>query len=329
MVFLSDTVRQHLHPPRAELFYSRGMPDDPRLGDLVHRGHVPAMPLDAILLGVPQDIGVQRNRGRPGAAEAPHAIRQALYRLTPDFGAARGLDHLRLADLGDINTTGRTLEDIHALQERCVAELLQHAIHTIIVLGGGHDIAYPNAAALARQHACGILVFDAHPDVRPLLNGQAHSGSAFRQVLEELNFPAHRLAYIGLQPFALARAHREYLQSRGAHLCSLAELSLRGMKTVLPELFATISENGTLPVYVSCDLDAIPAAFAPGVSAPATVGISPEEFLWAAEFLGTQPTVRLLDIAELNPRFDLDQRTARLAATFIATFLAGIALRTP
>ncbi len=326
---LSEGIRRVLRPPAPELFFSRGLSDDPRLGELVWHG-LPDTDLrpDVVLLGVPQDIGVVRNAGRPGAAEAPAAIRRAFYRLTPDTGSEHGLEHLRIADLGDIDPEGKTLEELHELQERCVTELLQ-AGFTTIVLGGGHDIAYPNAAALFRQGECGILVFDAHPDVRPRLHGRAHSGSAFRQLLDELAFPAHRLAYIGLQPFAISRMHREYLQQRGASLCFIGELYRRGITQLLPELFARVSDNGRLPVYASFDLDVVPAAFAPGVSAPATIGIAPEELLWAAHFLGTQPSVRLVDVAELNPRYDCDNRTARLAAWLVAAFLQGMLQRRP
>lgn len=327
MVFLPDELRQHVHPPDPALLFRRDDdPTDQRLGELLLPSVPPEPPFDALLLGIPQDLGVVRNHGRPGAAAAPDAIRSALYRLTPDTTSDRGLESLRILDVGNLATAGKTLEEIHALQERCVAALLRLST-CVIVLGGGHDIAYPNAAALVQSGDCGILVFDAHPDVRPRINGGAHSGSSFRQLLEERAFPAHRLAYIGLQPFSIARSHREYLQQRGAHVVFLSEVRARGIETIVPALFDTVSAGGTLPVYVSLDMDVLPAAFAPGVSAPAVVGILPEELLWAVHFLGAQPAVRLLDIAELNPRYDVDNRTARLAARMIATFLSGLLQR--
>ncbi len=325
MVFLPPDLR--LRPPDPALLFRRGEPDDPRLGESFSLGHIPEGRIpDVVIVGVPQDLGVRHNNGRPGAAEAPTAIRAALYRLTPETWTRHSLEQLCIVDLGDLIVDGVDIQAMHALQERCVAALLE-AGTCAIVLGGGHDIAYPNAAALFQQGECGVLVFDAHPDVRPRRNNLPHSGSAFRQLLEERNFPAHRLAYIGLQPFVVARVHREYLQSRGVQSCTLEEVRKRGIDTVLPELFAAISDRGRLPVYVSIDLDAVPSAFAPGVSAPATVGLLPEELLWAASFLGARPNVRLLDIAELNPRYDLDNRTARLAAWIIATFLAGMSER--
>src|SRR5581483_3703756 len=81
-------------------------PDDPRLGEVIEfwKGDAAALRPDrAVLIGFPQDEGVRRNHGRPGAAEAPHEIRQQLGRLVP-WDAISGVDlteHPPL-DLGDV-----------------------------------------------------------------------------------------------------------------------------------------------------------------------------------------------------------------------------------
>src|SRR6516162_4042830 len=86
----------HLEPaPLVEDVFRR--PDDPRLGEIVElwRGDLAALrPGRAVLLGFPQDEGVRRNHGRPGAALAPAAIRHWLYRLTP-WDGAEGADLTR------------------------------------------------------------------------------------------------------------------------------------------------------------------------------------------------------------------------------------------
>src|SRR5262249_40235998 len=81
-------------------------PDDPRLGECVEfwrEGTPELRPGRPILLGFPQDEGVRRNRGRPGAAAAPAAIRHWLYRLTPwDTTARANLAALDVLDMGDV-----------------------------------------------------------------------------------------------------------------------------------------------------------------------------------------------------------------------------------
>ena len=74
-------------------------------------------------------------------------------------------------------------------------------------------------------------------------------------------------------------------------------------------------------------LDAVDQAFAPGVSAPGGGGLEPRLWLHAAETAGRCPDVRSIDVVELNPRFDRDEQTARLAALTVWHFLRGVSQR--
>src|SRR5579875_1430495 len=65
-----------LEPASAPILVPR--PDDPRLGECVtfwREGEPELRAGRPVLVGFPQDEGVHRNRGRPGAAGAPAAIR--------------------------------------------------------------------------------------------------------------------------------------------------------------------------------------------------------------------------------------------------------------
>jgi arginase family enzyme len=68
-------------------------------------------------------------------------------------------------------------------------------------------------------------------------------------------------------------------------------------------------------IVVSLDLDAASMAFAPGVSAPQAEGFSGSDFIEMMEEAGRQPKVQSLGIFELCPPHDIDNHTARLAAT--------------
>jgi len=78
---------------------------------------------------------------------------------------------------------------------------------------------------------------------------------------------------------------------------------------------------------VSFDLDAVDQAFAPGVSAPAVNGLTPDLWLHATYRAGQCPSVKSLDLVELNPLFDHDHQTARLAALTLWYFLKGVSER--
>ncbi|MFB6098976.1 MAG: arginase family protein, partial [Salinibacter sp.] len=78
---------------------------------------------------------------------------------------------------------------------------------------------------------------------------------------------------------------------------------------------------------VTFDLDAVDQAQAPGVSAPAVGGLDRELWLYAAYHAGRCPQVTSVDIVELNPRVDVDSRTARLAALTVMQILRGLSDR--
>src|SRR5262245_20435512 len=101
--------------------------DDPRLGDVVEfwRGDPAALKSGrAVSVGFPQDEGVRRNQGRPGAAQAPAQIRRWLYRLTPYDGEHRiDLTAQPPLDAGDVRIGG-ALEDSQAVLAEVVGGIL-------------------------------------------------------------------------------------------------------------------------------------------------------------------------------------------------------------
>lgn len=80
-------------------------------------------------------------------------------------------------------------------------------------------------------------------------------------------------------------------------------------------------------LFVSFDLDVLDAAHAPGVSALNPAGWNVREAGAWVRACGADKRVRCFDLMELNPRFDADGRTARIAAHLFLTFLSGFAQR--
>jgi formiminoglutamase len=74
-------------------------------------------------------------------------------------------------------------------------------------------------------------------------------------------------------------------------------------------------------LYLTIDLDVLPASVAPGVSAPAGFGVPLPVITAVCRQVAASGKLLHLDIAELNPAFDIDGRTARTAARLLATLL--------
>ncbi len=285
------------------------------------------------MLGFPSDEGVRRNGGRVGAAAGPAALRRALYRLVPDAESGeRFLDIVgRTLDLGDLAVTG----DLEADQERLGETLAPHIADgaVAIVLGGGHETAFGHFLAYVRAHRrVEILNWDAHADVREFTSG-AHSGSPFRQALLHASGVCRRYTVAGLQPQSVARAHLDFIAEHGgSHIWrrDVTRDSIAGFYSDGGRGPAEIGVNGAASrsLMVSFDLDAVDAANAPGVSAPAIGGFSVQEWLDAARAAGRCAAMSSVDIVELNPLLDVDGRTASIAALTVWTILKGMAERT-
>ena len=298
---------------------------DHRLIDIIQKGTSG----DVVLLGFPHDSGVTINGGRPGAAKGPEAFRFWLERYgtvqNPECGI--DLDSLSIADAGDV-PKDLAHEDAHLALSEKVREILDSGSVPFVV-GGGNDQSYPNASALLESQlgdALGVVNVDAHLDVRPLRNGQAHSGSSFRQLLEDTRFDPTRFIEFACQGSQCSQTHADYVLSKGSQIYWLGVMQERGnliasFRTTFDEL-ASKCEN----LFVSFDLDSVAGAEAPGVSCPSVIGLTTIEAISIARIAGQHPKVRCFDLSEYNPKIENEQ-TGRLTVALFYNFCLGIASR--
>jgi formiminoglutamase len=305
-----------INPP--DLPWPSAPASDPRVGDLLGSKLAANDEPTVVLLGFPSDVGVQRNGGRVGAAEGPRAIRAALYRLVPDSRYRRFDDLLRRTrDLGDLEVTGDLEADQRNLGNVLAPHLERGAF--VIVFGGGHETSYGHFLGYAiAGRPLDILNWDAHADVRELKDGKGHSGSPFRQAIEDPSGACRRYLVAGLEPHLVAQAHLEYVQQHGRAVWR---------EEISHEAIDSIYDSVLSPALVSFDLDALNQAEAPGVSAPNAAGLKSELWLTAAYAAGRCPAVTSADVVELNPPVDRDGQTARLAALTVWWVLRGCAER--
>ncbi len=298
--------------PNPELFYQRQDVNDRRLGEVVLSAASDYDKADVVILGCPQDEGVRRNGGRVGAAQAPDAIRRCFYKLT-----VNGVEHLKVFDLGN-TLIQPTLEETHGLHQQTVQQVLSDG-KTLVVLGGGNDVSYPDCSGTV-QALGPVLAFnvDSHFDVRA--DAVRNSGTPYRQLIEDgVIQPAH-FYEMGSQPFANSAVYAGYLEEKGAHIFPLKDMQAHGIIRTFEQI---IDQEQPKAIFWGLDMDVVRAADAPGVSAPNAGGLSGSDLYDIAGLAGGYGESRLLEISEVNPQFDRDDRTARLAAIVIYAFLSA------
>nr|WP_168583833.1 formimidoylglutamase [Gephyromycinifex aptenodytis] len=271
------------------------------------------------LVGFASDEGVRRNGGRPGAAAGPDALRAALAPLALHTDVPIG-------DAGTVTVCGRDLEGGQDALGNRVAELLdQNAL--VIVLGGGHETAWGSYLGRTRSTALGsarvgVLNLDAHFDLRSA--PAPSSGTPFLQMAQADAAAARDFRYtvLGIAEPSNTRVLFETARRLGVtHL-----LDEQCTPTHLPEVLAEVDRliDGVDAVHLSIDLDVLPAATAPGVSAPAGYGVPMQTLDAVCAHVAASGALALVDVVELCPALDLDGRTARAAARLISTIVRNL-----
>ena len=266
------------------------------------------LPLHFALLGYGCEEGVRRNLGRIGTKAAPKAIRQQLINMPYHLG------NVPISDFGDMILD---TQDLEGFQEQVTVGLssLFSNKYFPIVLGGGHDLAKVHFDAIRKAYPkdkIGIVNLDAHFDLRPM-DTVANSGTPFNQILHQDD----KVAYfcVGIQKegntpllFDIAKEFEvEYIMNTDLFTRHISEHQAR-----LEEFLSKVDR-----LYLTIDIDGFDASYAPGVSAPSNMGFSPSHILPLINTLVGSRKLCSVDLVEVNPSLDIDNRTTKLTARLI------------
>ena len=262
------------------------------------------------ILGYASEEGVIRNQGRTGTIEGPSVIRKMLGSI-----ALHLPEDLPILDYGDIFTLDQDMESSHEVISKITYDLLS-SNHFPVLLGGGHDLAFAHGRGVLdfvreNNETLGVINLDAHFDLRPLVKEKGHSGSPFLQLAEENPDDFNYLA-LGIQRAANPRSLFETAERLKAKYIVMEEFRLHNWEFIQEQILWFI--DSVDKIYLSIDMDGFSSAFAPGVSAPSPMGFNPQIAFKVFELIVKSKKLICLDVVELNPQFDQDNATARLAA---------------
>ncbi|WP_284979294.1 formimidoylglutamase [Arthrobacter sp. fls2-241-R2A-200] len=268
----------------------------------------------AVVLGFCSDAGVLRNKGRVGAAAAPAAIRSALGPL------AYHLDR-DVFDAGDVVVEGDALEAGQERAGQAISKLLD-AGNLTVVLGGGHETAFASYLGVAGSESVqgkrlGVLNLDAHFDLRD--EATPSSGTPFLQMATAEAEAGRKLNYavVGISEPNNTRTLFDTADRLDVKYILDEQCSREAVEVFVADFLAGIDV-----LYLTIDLDVLPASVAPGVSAPAAYGVPLPVISSVCRQVAASGKLLHVDVAELNPEFDIDSRTAKVAARLVNSLLA-------
>ena len=266
------------------------------------------------ILGYACDEGVRRNQGRIGAAEGPGAIRKMLGKLPNHLATTT-----ELFDFGTIHCQDGDMQEAQVNMALTVQRLLACNL-TPILLGGGHDIAYGHYCGIrnyvGNDKKIGIINFDAHFDLRSSTDG-SNSGTPFFQIAEDCKTTTNSFSYLCLGIRADANDQKLYETAKKLKVDYIPnnQFRLENLEHITKAVTRFLAQIDH--VYVTIDLDGFSSAYAPGVSAASPIGFAPDIVQEVLQVILSSKKMISLDVAEMNPKYDRDEQTAKLAASLI------------
>jgi arginase len=226
------------------------------------------------------------------------------------------------------------------IAETCtkVAGMVQKEIETgnvVVALGGDHSLAMGtiSGASVACGGEVGVIWIDAHGDMHTTettLSGNVHgmpSGAVMGYGHEELvnvhapggKVKKENMVYVGLKD--LDQAEIDLIRKEQLVSVTMMDILHHGLKPALEQIAEL--QKRVRHIWVSLDLDSIDAEYAPGTPMPNRGGLTYREITSLCKYIGKMCKVVGMDIVELAPREDSNDKTTKLAIELIAALLGS------
>jgi arginase len=289
---------------------------------------------EATLIGAPTDVGAADR----GASMGPEALRVA------GLAAALRQHELDVLDIGNLNGPGNPWEPPRAGYRHLPEvtrwnELVHEAVYgqlragrMPILLGGDHSLGIGSISAAARHcreqgRKLRVLWLDAHADFNtPELSP---SGNLHGMPLAVLcgfgpaaltgiggatpSIEASWIRQIGVR--SVDAGERRFLHEQGLDVFDMRHVDELGMRATMEQALAGLDRDTHL--HVSFDVDFLDPGIAPGVGTRVRGGPTYREAQLCMEMIADTRRLGSLDVVELNPAFDEQNRTAVLAVDLI------------
>lgn len=266
-----------------------------------------------VLLGIPEDVGIRANFGRPGAASAWQSAISSIANIQHN----RFCKGSQIVVLGKIDISKEMEEakdlDFHQTADRkllssLVERIDKEVVHVItsiikcgktpIIIGGGHNNAYGNikGTALGLGKPINAVNFDAHSDFR-ILEGR-HSGNGFSYAYEEGFLKKYFI--FGLHENYTSKNVLDILKKMEdrVNFNTYDEIKVRQQKNFQQELNTAYDFIKNDAYGIEIDLDALPNIAS---SAMTMSGFSIEELRQFVYFFGKNKNAAYLHICEGAP----------------------------
>ncbi len=288
------------------------------------------------IIGVPIDLGADRR----GVDMGPSAIRYShLQSKLQELGydvRDEGNIEVAIAEMCSITNPKLKYIDCILPMSRRIAGAVATSVQAKnfpLVIGGDHSLSIGSVRGAARNKKIGVIWIDAHADfntAETTPSGNIHGMSlallagvgdkSLVQLWDE-SIPVidpSKIAIIGARD--LDSGEKANLKNAGALVLGMEQIDRYGMVAMVEKAIERVSHDVD-GIYLSLDLDALDPEHAPGVGTPVPAGLTQRETHLACELIAETKMLIGMDLVEVNPILDVQNRTAALAVEFALSAL--------
>lgn len=183
-----------------------------------------------------------------------------------------------------------------------------------ISIGGDHSMSAAIIKQLSQKSGrLSVVYFDAHPDF--ITSTTNYYGSVFGDILNCID-PKTSIQ-IGIR--TPEEEELNNLKENRILVITPFDIAEKGISKISQQVLDTVGNS----TYVSFDMDCIDPAHAPGVSVPVPAGISSLDAMFLLRKIADNGILGM-DIVEVCPPFDINNRTSHLASRIIGEVISSI-----
>ncbi len=275
--------------------------------------------VDVAFYGIPWD---STSISRTGANYGPRGMREVSCQFLP-YNASIDVDlaaELTMADCGDADVVLANAERTFAAAQADIEEIVA-AGAVPAVLGGDHSVTIPAVRAVAKARpGAGLVLIDSHLDTATQVGGEELNHCCPIPRAIEAGFDPARTVLIGMGGWLNPTDELNYCREHGIEVIWIEELWDRGTAPAIER--ALEIAGGEEGVYLSFDIDALDAAYAPGTCVPTPGGLTAREAIELVRGIGARGLAGV-DVVEVAPSLDATSKTAGLGIRILLESLAA------
>lgn len=287
------------------------------------------------VIGVPLNLGCDRE----GVEKAPNHLRERGLMNIIRRNGHRGFDlgnlYIPSVSEEDKFARGKSMKYLDAIVEvnNNLAELVYDTLRGgafPLVIGGDHSLGLGSASGVGKSFDdFGIIWLDAHGDINTSetspsgnIHGMPLSALMGMGSSELVNIYApgnkvnpENVFLVGTR--SLDKGEIELIQRERLSVYPMEIIRSKGMEYVANDIRRKLKERKIRNVHFSIDVDSVDPSYAPGTGTRVSEGLTPDEFKTFVEQILSTNLIKSMDLVELNPELDVDEKTTRFCLDII------------